>query len=710
MIETSAANEKPIRPPETPLVLLVVPPFQGLRCPALGASQLKADLLHNGIRSEVLYLNMRFAERLTPRAHEWISATGKALLGEFVFSCVAHDKGEEELVAYHDELIRDSHYAATLRQWFPDLDPLSALRHMVDEARQFIANEAIDEILARDPWMVGFSSTFQSNCCSLALIKEIKRRRPEILTVIGGANCEGEQGEELIACYPEIDFVGRGECDFTFPELVRSLLDGEQGSDKVGFLRQGHGLNCPSPPLNGQELDTLPYPDFFDYFEQLESFKHREQVVPGLAMETSRGCWWGAKQHCTFCAFNREGMAFRAKGPERAAAEMEELVRRHGLRRMEITDNILDMGYFKSLLPKLADSPVAEFFWETKSNLTRDQMYLMKEAGIGWIQPGLESLSDQTLRLMKKGTTQIQNTQTLKWGLETGIFVNWNWLFGFPGESEEELEKLADVARSVYHLQPPQSAPVLYLERFSPYHSNPEQWDLEPIWASPAYGHVYPFSEESLDRIAFFFDCEFLLGKEKGAAFSTLSRVVRDWQNAYPYSHLLMVPTQKSLLLIDTRRNGKKWVRRLRGLERDIYDYCWKMRSPQDIERTFGERAEPGQVEAILKDFVDDELVMYNAKRFLSLAVDPRVRYRDFPATFPGGQFVFPSERRAERRRWIVDGLLLRRPLGETITELGRRLRVSLTQFGVRTLIRNLPQPASPPDEPKTVKAASQAA
>jgi radical SAM superfamily enzyme YgiQ (UPF0313 family) len=40
-------------------------------------------------------------------------------------------------------------------------------------------------------------------------------------------------------------------------------------------------------------------------------------------METARGCWWGAKHHCTFCGLNQNDMAFRAKSPQCA---MDELV------------------------------------------------------------------------------------------------------------------------------------------------------------------------------------------------------------------------------------------------------------------------------------------------------------------------------------------------------------------------------------------------
>jgi hypothetical protein len=40
--------------------------------------------------------------------------------------------------------------------------------------------------------------------------------------------------------------------------------------------------------------------------------------------------------------------------------------------------------------------------YETKANLTRAQVDLLRAAGVGWIQPGLESLSTLILKLMRK--------------------------------------------------------------------------------------------------------------------------------------------------------------------------------------------------------------------------------------------------------------------------------------------------------------------
>ena len=44
------------------------------------------------------------------------------------------------------------------------------------------------------------------------------------------------------------------------------------------------------------------------------------------------------------------------------------------------------------------------------------------------IQPGIESLSDHVLKLMRKGTTALQNIQLLKWCREYGVQPEWNLL------------------------------------------------------------------------------------------------------------------------------------------------------------------------------------------------------------------------------------------------------------------------------------------
>jgi len=695
MIATDSAQHARREGRDQP-VLLVVPSFQGLKCPALSISQLKANLLEAGIPAEGLYLNLRFAERIGPQVHEWLSGTGPTMIGEFIFSHALHPRAEEEAVErYIREILAGTPTEDALNKFVAKGSTAACLHHLIAEARDFVRTDAMDEILARDPWMVGMSSTFQANCCSLALIRELKRHRPEVVTVIGGANCEREMGEEIRRRYPEVDFVGRGECDRTFVDLVSKLRAGEPARNVLGFLgKDDEAFSPPSAPLHGGELDAQPHPDFDDYFDGLSRFSQREKIEPGLAMETSRGCWWGEKHHCTFCAFNRDGMVFRSKSPERVLEELAAQVERHGLDRLEMTDNILDMAYFKTLLKDLAENPIADFFWETKANLTLEQVDLMARAGVRWIQPGIESLSDKTLELMRKGSTGLQNIQLLKWSTERGIKITWNWLFGFPGEDEDELDGLEEMVRSIHHLPPPGVAPVIYLERFSPYHMTPEEWGLEPVRPAKAYRHVYPFPEEALTNMAFFFESDYFTAKENGAAHKRLNEIVDEWGRAHADAHLLAIPKKKTLLLFDTRPHAKRLVHRLSGLDRNLYEYCGTAHGPNDILRKFKNEASEERILARLQSMVDDRIMLKGNNRFLSVATDPSLGYRDFLRVFPGGQLnLAPSPNGAppptnDAGRKLLDVLMLRKHPRAAAGAAWRKLRTSAARRTVSYLSR----------------------
>lgn len=65
------------------------------------------------------------------------------------------------------------------------------------------------------------------------------------------------------------------------------------------------------------DMDALPCPDFDDFFAQARA-AHQDERDIFLQFETARGCWWGAKQHCTFCGLNGDTMNFRSKSPARA--------------------------------------------------------------------------------------------------------------------------------------------------------------------------------------------------------------------------------------------------------------------------------------------------------------------------------------------------------------------------------------------------------
>ena len=103
----------------------------------------------------------------------------------------------------------------------------------------------------------------------------------------------------------------------------------------------------------------------------------------------------------------------------------------------------------RSSIPRLArDGPRITAYYELKANITLRADDRLSRAGIKKIQPGIESLDTEVLKLMRKGCTMLQNVQTLKLAAENGLFVEWNLLHGFPGETAESYRRSRPSYRS----------------------------------------------------------------------------------------------------------------------------------------------------------------------------------------------------------------------------------------------------------------------
>src|SRR5205085_6341958 len=139
-----------------------------------------------------------------------------------------------------------------------------------------------------------------------------------------------------------------------------------------------------------------------------------------------------------------------------------------------------------------------EIFYEVKANLRREQLKIMAQAGVTHLQPGIESLSSHVLRLMRKGVRAAQNVNLLRWARYYDIHVDWNLLWGFPGETEADYSEQEAAIPHLVHLQPPSSANRVWLERFSPLFTERDTFRMRRRAPERSYKYIYP-SHADLD-------------------------------------------------------------------------------------------------------------------------------------------------------------------------------------------------------------------
>jgi ribosomal peptide maturation radical SAM protein 1 len=425
-----------------------------------------------------------------------------------------------------------------------------------------LAPDAIEHLVATildsDPDVVGFTSTFQQNVASLAAARRIKELAPQVTTVMGGANCDGPQGSSLHRNFPFVDFVVRGEGEVAFPALLEALAGGGSVADIPGLcFRTADGTSVAKPmPARPLPPAQIARPDYSDYFQRLETSIARSWTEPKLVLESSRGCWWGEKHHCTFCGLNGSFMEFRGKPPEAFLDEITTLVRRHRVLDVIVVDNIIEMGYLNSLMPALAEAGCdLRIHYEIKANMRRHQLQALYDGGVVLVQPGIESLSTKVLRLMDKGVTGCQNVRLLRDAESVGIALSWNYLYGFPGEEPGDYTSILGQLPALHHLPPPTGCSRIGIERFSPYFERPEL-GFSPLTPAAHYRVIYDLAESELSDLAYLF-----AAPQRGIGgdlAGTLAAALADWGAAHSASRLTHCDLGDEIVLV-SQRNGFPW-------------------------------------------------------------------------------------------------------------------------------------------------------
>jgi ribosomal peptide maturation radical SAM protein 1 len=614
-------------------VSLVSMPFKDLRHPPIQLGILQRCLELSGIKARSHSLEISFMDHLYART----TLQGGVPLTIFDYQRIATQEFQLQLgdwvfkvPPYSDPSTADDEYLAYVRSKGLSDDAISLAIRIKSFVPEFLESAA-DELLACNPSVVGFSTVFQQNLASLVLAKILKTRCPSINIVFGGGNCDGPMGQAIHECFPWVDFVVRGEGERVLVELVRDVLAGRTIREHPGlcYRRGSRTIAVPQKSEPQVPIGEIPTPTYDDYFDRLSRTPLRSELWPEIAIlfESSRGCWWGAKSHCTFCGLNGSLMKFRSKAASRVVEEILSLAAKYGVLDFVAVDDIIDLHHIRELLPLLRSSGAdLTVFYETKANLTKEQLRGFRDAGVSAIQPGIESLSTPVLKLMRKGVTGLQNVRLLKWCAELGITPAWNLLYGFPGEPPDEYERMAEVVPSLVHLQAPMFMRV-EIERFSPYFDRPAEFGIEIVGPQPHYRFLYSIEREALADLAYDFEYRYLDGRDPSRYTKKLEDAVARWREVGERAlGSLSYRRGPGFLVVQDRRPGFETADyRFDGAEAKIYLACDAGATATEINNKLAVEGETGidgaEIEVYLRELVDARLMYQEGKTFLSLAV-----------------------------------------------------------------------------------------
>ncbi len=331
--------------------------------------------------------------------------------------------------------------------------------HILDmKVEDWTPEQCAEALVALNADVVGLSAMTYEAGCLHEVASLIKERSPKTIVVAGGPH--PSVADDDVLADKNVDFVVRGEGEFTFVELLEGLRDGRTNwEDCIGLsYRDSHGIiqrnQDRPPPAN---LDEMPFPawDLIDHAKYHTVprggviYAHKEFAT----MFSSRACPW----RCTYC-HNSYGKTFRERSAENVLAEIDMLVKDHGVRELVFMDDIFN---FRPERAKTIARGLIERNYGLKLTfpngfrgdiLDEELVDLLKEAGMYRCMVAVESAIPRIQKVMKKNLKIDKVRNIVDYISKRGIMVHGAFMLGFPTETREEMEATIKwAAESAFH-------------------------------------------------------------------------------------------------------------------------------------------------------------------------------------------------------------------------------------------------------------------
>ena len=306
-----------------------------------------------------------------------------------------------------------------------------------------ILERCTDIIIKSGAKAVGFTIYGSSYLVSSHLAKRINEKNSSIIIIFGGPDVSrSRRGLEIISDNMYVDYIVDGEGEITLLEIVRRIKAGETVEGCPGvFYRKGDTIADGGERELIKDLDLLPFPDFtdFDFSMYREPFQ--------IPIASSRGCI----NRCIYCDERAFWKRFRSRSGESLFREVSLQLKKYPhVFFFEFHDSLIN-GNIKEL-EKFCDSVIAgglKIKWSAQAvirkEMTYDFLVKLRKSGCVSLSYGLESASSALMsRVGKNFARNADVERIIRDGYRAGVCSNLNFMFGLPGETEDEFNETLD--------------------------------------------------------------------------------------------------------------------------------------------------------------------------------------------------------------------------------------------------------------------------
>jgi len=267
-------------------------------------------------------------------------------------------------------------------------------------------------------------------------VKEIKSKANADIFAMG---THGTVRPNEILEMTEATAVIRGEPELTALEICKNME-----LEKVkGLTFKKNGKIITNPERESVDLNSLPIPAY--HLLPLEKYFYEFLGGRFMLFEGSRSCPFS----CIFCLKKTYGN-YRKKSSEKLIKEVETAVEKFKIKNAYFID--LEFTVNRKLVEDLCDFLIEkkyDFKWCCQARfdtVDKELLEKMKKAGCKLIHYGVETGSERIMKMINKKITLEQIERGMKVTKEVGIPTACFFMFGFPSETREDMEKTVQLA------------------------------------------------------------------------------------------------------------------------------------------------------------------------------------------------------------------------------------------------------------------------
>jgi anaerobic magnesium-protoporphyrin IX monomethyl ester cyclase len=310
------------------------------------------------------------------------------------------------------------------------------------------------ELLAYQPDIVGISSMIMLSRDTFRFAELVREHLPEALLVVGGP---------MPTLYPEryagvFDLVFRGEADLSFPAFCQDYFTHKVGRKTLYGLDLAHYpgvyarnldllVDNPIIHYSAQEIRSFPIPDRsgFDHTAYKTAWMEKNGTRTTSILITL-----GCPFDCDFCSRPVFGHLYRKRDLDVVFEEIRQ-IELLGYNQLWIADDnfTLNLALLQKFCQRMIGNGMKWSCLSRSTGIDAEIAHLMKEAGCQRVYLGLETGSDETLRLMNKKATLQDGIRAVEHFRQAGIEVAAFFIVGYPEETTDSIEQTFTLALSL---------------------------------------------------------------------------------------------------------------------------------------------------------------------------------------------------------------------------------------------------------------------